>query len=101
MTLSRPEPLHVSYGIGLPEADDEGRVITTEYERYYVVNAYVPNSGEGLKRLDFRVGQYDAAFRDHVKRLEQRKPVIMAGDFNCAHREIDIYDSSKRLLKAS
>lgn len=87
--LSREEPLNVTYDLGFEAHDMEGRVITAEFLNYFVVTVYTPNSGEGLKRLDYRE-TWDEAFRDHVVSLKRRKPVIVCGDLNVAHKEIDI-----------
>lgn len=88
MILSRKEPISVTYDI---EGDDshEGRVITLEYENFYFVDAYVPNSKEGLLRLDFRM-QWEDCLRSHLQKLDAVKPVIYTGDLNVAHEEIDI-----------
>jgi exodeoxyribonuclease III len=75
-------------------------VITAEFEEYYVVNAYVPNSGQGLKRLDYRVKEWDAQFSRHVKSLEEKKPVILTGDMNCAAEAIDIHSPKTNLKSA-
>ncbi|GBF99865.1 hypothetical protein Rsub_12505 [Raphidocelis subcapitata] len=100
-TFTRSKPLSSSCGIGLPDHDDEGRVVTVELPSCFVVNAYVPNSGEGLKRLAYRTGQWDVAFSDYVKGLEARgKPVIVAGDLNCAHHPIDIHNPKGNLRSA-
>ncbi len=87
--ISKVEPINVTYDIGHPEHDQEGRVITAEYAEYFVVVVYVPNSGEGLKRIDYRES-WDRAFFDYCKGLEARKPVIVNGDLNVAHTELDI-----------
>lgn len=87
--LSKQPALNVSFGIGIDEHDKEGRVITAEYESFYLVNVYVPNSGSELLRLDYRQ-EWDKAFFDFLKNLERTKPVIVCGDMNVAHREIDI-----------
>lgn len=87
MTLSRQAPLSFRYGIGREEFDSEGRVITLEFPDFYVVNAYFPNSGEGLRRLQFKLS-FDEAFQEFVGSL--RKPLVVCGDFNVAHEEIDI-----------
>jgi exodeoxyribonuclease-3 len=87
--ISKVEPINVTYDIGNPEHDQEGRVITAEYANYFVVAVYVPNSGEGLKRIDYRE-TWDKAFFDYCKGLEAQKPVIVNGDLNVAHTEIDI-----------
>jgi len=87
--LSKTKPLSVNYGIDIKEFDHEGRVITAEYEKFYFVTVYVPNSGSELKRLDYRV-QWNAAFLNYLKKLETNKPVIMCGDLNVAHKDIDL-----------
>ncbi len=87
--LSKEEPLDVIYDIGVEEHDDEGRVIAAEYQDYFVVVVYVPNAGSALKRLDYRT-TWDNAFLEYIKELEKKKPVIVGGDFNVAHREIDL-----------
>jgi len=87
--FSRKEALTASYGIGTPEHDTEGRVITLEFEDFYFVCVYVPNSGEGLKRLSYRM-EWDDAFRDYLLALDAKKPVVVCGDFNVAHQEIDL-----------
>ena len=87
--FTKQEPKSVSYGIGIDEHDHEGRVITAEYERFYLVNVYVPNSQDGLKRLDYRM-RWEDDFRGYLKKLEETKPVAVCGDFNVAHREIDL-----------
>lgn len=87
--FTKEEPLHVSYGMGQEEHDHEGRVITLEYEKFYLVTVYTPNSQDALKRLDYRMSWEDA-FLAYLKGLEQSKPVIFSGDLNVAHREIDL-----------
>ncbi|GGH65113.1 MAG: exodeoxyribonuclease III [Bacteroidetes bacterium] len=87
--LTKVKPLSVSYGIGIEEHDTEGRVITCEFDEHYLVTTYVPNSGNGLKRLDYR-SEWDVAMLNYLKGLEESKPVIWCGDLNVAHREIDI-----------
>lgn len=86
---SRLEPLSVSYGIGAEEHDSEGRVITLETKDFYLVNVYTPNSQDGLKRLDYRM-QWEDAFREYLCRLKSKKGVIVCGDMNVAHEEIDL-----------
>lgn len=99
--LSREKPLQVTYGLGMDEHDGEGRVVTAEYESFYVVNVYVPNAGEGLKRLDYRVGEWDVALSSYVKGLEKKgKSVILTGDMNCAAEEIDIHSPKTNLRSA-
>ncbi len=88
-TLSKIKPLNVFYGMGLEEHDTEGRVLTTEYADFFLVNVYVPNSGDGLKRLDYRA-EWDKAFADFLAEKRQSKNVIVTGDFNVAHEAIDL-----------
>ncbi len=87
--FSKKEALSVSYGIGIPEHDTEGRVITLEYENFYLVNCYTPNSQNELARLPYRM-QWETDFRSYLKALDEKKPVIYCGDLNVAHEEIDI-----------
>ena len=87
--FSKKEPISVSYGLGIEEHDNEGRVITAEYEDYYVVTCYTPNSKTELERLDYRM-IWDDAFRNHLLALDEKKPVLFCGDLNVAHNEIDL-----------
>lgn len=87
--FTKKEPLSVSYGIGIEEHDKEGRVITAEYENFYFVTVYTPNSQNELARLDYRM-VWEDAFLSYIKGLEEKKPVIFAGDLNVAHKEIDL-----------
>ncbi len=87
--FTRHEPLAVTYGLGIEEHDLEGRVITLEMHDYYVVTVYTPNSQDGLRRLDYRMAWEDE-FRRYLTQLDRRKPVIVCGDMNVAHREIDL-----------
>ena len=87
--LSKAEPINVGYGIGTEEHDSEGRVLTAEFEDFFLVTVYVPNSGNELARLDYR-SQWDVDFLAYLKNLENKKPVIACGDFNVAHQEIDL-----------
>ena len=82
-------PLSAGYGIGIPDKDDEGRVITLEFEKFFFVNVYTPNAQEGLARIDHRMSWEDA-FRGYLKKLDADKPVILCGDLNVAHNEIDL-----------
>jgi exodeoxyribonuclease-3 len=87
--LSKTEPLSVSKDIGIEEHDTEGRVLCLEYESFFLINVYVPNSGNDLKRLGYRQ-EWDLAFFNYLKNLEKTKPVIVCGDFNVAHKAIDL-----------
>ena len=86
---TRHKPLSVTYGIGIDEHDHEGRVITLEMEDFYLVTVYTPNSQDGLRRLDYRMG-WETDFLAYLKRLDSQKPVIVCGDLNVAHQEIDL-----------
>ena len=86
---SRHKPLSISYGLGIEEHDHEGRVITLEMQDFYLITVYVPNSQDGLRRLNYRM-QWEDAFRSYVKELDKTKPVIICGDMNVAHKEIDL-----------
>jgi len=87
--LSKYEPTNVQYGIGVKIHDQEGRVITGEFDDYYIVTAYVPNSGRGLVRHDYRA-KWDKAFRSYLKSLDAHKKVVLCGDLNVAHQPIDL-----------
>jgi len=87
--FTRIAPLTATYGMGIEEHDREGRIITLEFEEFYLVNVYVPNSQRELLRLDYRM-RWEDDFRQYVCRLDTYKPVIICGDLNCAHKEIDI-----------
>lgn len=87
--FTKKKPLDVRLGIGIPEHDTEGRVITLEFENFYFITVYTPNSQDELKRLDYRM-EWEDAFRDYVKSLDSKKPVVFCGDLNVAHKEIDL-----------
>ncbi len=87
--FTKEEPLSVQYGIGIEEHDQEGRVITCEYETFYLVTVYTPNAQAELARLPYRM-QWEEDFLEYLKKLEEHKPVIFCGDFNVAHTEIDL-----------
>lgn len=87
--FTRVKPLNVTYGLGIEEHDHEGRVITLEFEKFFLVTVYTPNSQDELKRLDYRM-TWDDAFRDYMVSLDSRKPVVVCGDMNVAHKEIDL-----------
>lgn len=86
---TRHKPLSVHYGMGVEEHDHEGRIVTLEYETFYIVTVYTPNSQDGLKRLDYRM-TWEEDFRKFLLSLDEKKPVIVCGDMNVAHEEIDI-----------
>ena len=87
--FSRTKPLSVRYGVGVEELDREGRLITLEYEHFFLVTCYTPNAQDGLKRIDHRMA-WDDAFRNYLAELDREKPVIACGDLNVAHQEIDL-----------
>ncbi len=87
--FTKKEPLNVEYGIGIGEHDKEGRVITLEFDRFYMVNCYTPNSGRELARLEYRM-TWEEAFKKYLIELDKQKPVIICGDLNVAHTEIDL-----------
>lgn len=87
--FTKEEPMSVAYGLGIEEHDKEGRVITLEFNDYYVITVYTPNSQNELARLDYRMS-WETDFKDYMKNLEKNKPVIVCGDLNVAHKEIDL-----------
>lgn len=87
--FTKHTPLSVTYGIGVEEHDHEGRVITLEMDRFYLVTCYTPNSQDGLRRLDYRM-TWEDDFLAYLKKLEEKKPVVVCGDLNVAHQEIDL-----------
>lgn len=91
--FTKEKPVNVSYGLGFPEHDREGRVITLEFPDYYVLTCYTPNSQNELKRLDYRM-EWEDAFFAYIKGLDQKKPLIYCGDLNVAHEEIDLKNPS-------
>ncbi len=91
--FAKEEPISVTYGVGVEELDTEGRLITLEYENFYLVTCYTPNAQQGLARIGHRL-KWDEAFRRHLKRLDEKKPVIACGDLNVAHQEIDLKNPS-------
>lgn len=86
---SRHQPLNVTYGLGIEEHDHEGRVITLEFDHFFLVTVYTPNSQDGLRRLDYRM-TWEEAFYQYLHQLDEQKPVIVCGDLNVAHQEIDL-----------
>lgn len=87
--FTKQKPLSITYGIGIEEHDKEGRVITAEFEDFYFITCYTPNSQNELKRLDYRM-QWESDFLTYLKKLEETKPIILCGDLNVAHKEIDL-----------
>ena len=97
--FTRHQPLNVSYGIGIEAHDHEGRVITLEMPDFFLVTCYTPNSQDGLRRLDYRM-QWDDDFRQYLLQLDARKPVIVCGDLNVAHEEIDLKNPKTNRMNA-
>ncbi len=98
--MTRHEPINVTYGIGKKEHDQEGRVVTAEFQDYYLISAYIPNSGSGMSRLDYRQ-TWDKDFRSFLNKLQKKKPVIACGDFNVAHQPIDLARPKENYNKTS
>lgn len=97
--FTRHQPLGVTYGLGIDKHDHEGRVITLEMENFYLVTVYTPNSQDGLKRLDYRM-TWDDDFRAYLQRLDEKKPVLVCGDLNVAHKEIDLKNPKTNRMNA-
>lgn len=97
--FTRHQPLNVTYGIGIDEHDHEGRVITLEMESFFLVTVYTPNSQDGLKRLDYRM-TWEDDFRTYIKNLDSKKPVLVCGDLNVAHKEIDLKNPKTNRMNA-
>ena len=98
--MCKQKPISVTNDIGIEEHDTEGRVLTLEYEKFYLVNVYVPNSGNALKRLDYRA-EWDKAFANHLDILGKKKHVVVTGDFNVAHQAIDLARPKENYNKTS
>ena len=97
--FTKHKPLSVSYGIGIDEHDHEGRVITLEMEEFFLVTVYTPNSQDGLRRLDYRM-KWEDDFQAYIKALDERKPMIICGDLNVAHEEIDLKNPKTNRMNA-
>lgn len=97
--FTKHQPLQVTYGLGIDEHDHEGRVITLEMEKFFLVTVYTPNSQDGLKRLDYRM-TWDDDFRAYLQKLDQSKPVLVCGDLNVAHKEIDLKNPKNNRMNA-
>ena len=94
--LTKYSPISFSYGMNIKKHDKEGRVITLEYDKFYLVSCYTPNAGEGLKRVDYRVKEWDKDFFEYINGLKNKKDVIFTGDLNVAREDIDIFDPKGR-----
>ena len=90
--FSKRKPINVSHGINNSDHDNEGRVITLEFENYYLIHVYTPNSGQSLQRLDYRTNSWDLHFRKYLKNLQKNKKIIVCGDLNVANEDIDIHN---------
>lgn len=99
LVFSKVRPISISYGMGIPEHDHEGRIITLEFNDFYLVNEYVPNVKRDLSRLSYRM-IWEDDFRKYLKSLEETKPVVVCGDFNVAHNEIDIKNAKSNIGNA-
>ena len=97
--ISKQKPISVNYGLGIEKHDNEGRVITAEYDNFYLVTAYVPNSQNGLKRLDYRI-EWDADMKAYLQNLDKKKPVAFCGDLNVVHTEMDIKNHKSNYNKS-
>ena len=97
--FTKQEPLSVTYGIGIEQHDKEGRVITAEFDNFYCVTCYTPNSQNELKRLDYRM-EWEDAFREYIISLDKKKPVVFCGDLNVAHKEIDLKNPKTNHMNA-
>lgn len=99
--LSKLKPIAFTAGIGKSKHDTEGRVVTAEFEKFYLVTTYVPNSGRGLVKLDYRTKEWDVAFRNYLVQLGESKPVILCGDLNVAHTSIDLKNDKSNYNKSA
>lgn len=97
--FTRHQPLNVTYGLGIDEHDHEGRIITMEMENFFLVTVYTPNSQDGLKRLDYRM-TWEDEFKTYLKGLDDKKPVLVCGDLNVAHKEIDLKNPKTNRMNA-
>ncbi|MGL5615502.1 MAG: exodeoxyribonuclease III [Sarcina sp.] len=97
--FTKEKPLNVFYGLGIEEHDKEGRVITLEFEKYFMITVYTPNSQGELKRLPYRM-EWEDAFREHLLNLDKKKPIILCGDLNVAHKEIDLKNPKSNRMNA-
>ncbi len=97
--FTRHTPLSVTYGLGIEEHDHEGRVITLEMPEFYLITVYTPNSQDGLKRLDYRM-TWEDSFRTYIRKIDKEKPVIVCGDLNVAHKEIDLKNPKSNRMNA-
>jgi len=90
--LTKYEPISVNYGINVDKHDKEGRVLTIEFDKFFLISCYTPNSGEGLKRLDYRTKEWDVDFFEYINSLKNKKDIILAGDLNVAREELDLFE---------
>ncbi len=99
LIYSKHKPISVSYGLGQKDFDDEGRVIVLEFENFFLINAYFPHSSRDLSRLNFKL-RFDKTFEEFCKKLEKKKPLVLTGDFNVAHRDIDLANPKQNVKNA-
>jgi exodeoxyribonuclease-3 len=99
LIYSKHKPISVSYGLGEKDFDDEGRVIVLEFENFFLINAYFPHSSRDLSRLNFKL-RFDKTFEEFCKKLEKKKPLVLTGDFNVAHRDIDLANPKQNVKNA-
>jgi exodeoxyribonuclease-3 len=99
LIYSKHKPVSVSYGLGQKDFDDEGRVIVLEFENFFLINAYFPHSSRDLSRLNFKL-RFDKTFEEFCKKLEKKKPLVLTGDFNVAHRDIDLANPKQNVKNA-
>ena len=98
---SKTKPISVLYGMNIDKHDQEGRLITLEFDKYYIIGCYIPNSGVKLVRLDYRTNEWDKDFINFVKKLQKKKPVIITGDLNVAHTKMDIHNHKNNYNKSA
>ena len=99
LIYTKQKPISVKYGLGIDEHDHEGRIITLEFEKFYLINQYVPNVKRDLSRLEYRM-TWEEDIKKYIKKLEENKPVVICGDFNVAHNEIDIKNAKANIGNA-
>jgi len=97
--LTKYKPMCVKYGFGIPKHDQEGRLLTAEFEKFYLLTCYAPNVGGNLNKLDYRTKEWDPDFRQYINELKKKKPVVLCGDLNVAHTEIDLSNPQKNHLQ--
>jgi len=94
--FTKIKPISIKYGMGIKKHDQEGRLITAEYDNFIILHSYTPNSGQKLERLKYRTQEWEPDFRNYLSKLKKEKPIIICGDLNCAHKEIDIHNPKNK-----